>query len=131
MSYLFATPPTIPSDANFVAVQTSRAVVVPKLLVVQLTSTVTPVATVSSAGRIQTFTSALAAQNTFTFVVTNPCVAADSVVFVSVTDYSGTALTGVVTAYVDNVVEGQFSMVIGNGSAAVLNGTVTVAYMIL
>ena len=131
MSSFFATPPTIPSDANFVAVQTSRAVVVPKDLIVQQTSTVTPVATVTSAGRIQTFTSSLAAQNAFTFVVTNPCVAADSVILVSITDYSGTALTGVVTAYVDNVVSGQFSMVIGNGSAAVLNGTVTVAYMIL
>jgi hypothetical protein len=99
----------------------------------QLSSLTTTVATTTPAGEITPFASvSTAAGGAETgFNVTNPFVTADSVVLANITDYSGAVGTaGIPQVVVDNIVAGQFQLVICNGGSAALAGTVKIGYTI-
>lgn len=99
----------------------------------QLTSLTTAVATTTPAGEIGVFgtvtTGAGLAEAGFN--VTNPFVTADSIVLANVTDYSGTVgAAGLPQVVVDNIVAGQFQLVVCNGGVNALNGTIRIGYTI-
>lgn len=99
----------------------------------QVTSLTTTVATTTPAGEITAFgtlTTGIGLAEAG-FNVTNPFVTADSIVIANVTDYSGTVGTnGLPQVIVDNITAGQFQLVICNGGANALNGTVRIGYTI-
>lgn len=65
------------------------------------------------------------------FTVTNPFVTADSVVLANITDYSGSIGTaGLPQVIVDDIAAGSFKLVIVNGGANALNGTLKIGYAI-
>lgn len=99
----------------------------------QATSLTTTVATTTPAGEITPFstltTGAGLAETGFT--VTNSLVTADSVVLANITDYSaahGTA--GLPQVIVDDIAAGSFKLIIVNGGANALAGTVKIGYTI-
>jgi hypothetical protein len=99
----------------------------------QATSLLTTVATTTPAGEITAFgtiaTGAGLAETGFS--VTNPFVTVDSVILANVTDYSaahGTA--GLPQVIVDDIAAGSFKLIIVNGGANVLNGTIKIGYTI-
>lgn len=99
----------------------------------QLTSLTTTVATTTPAGEIGVFgtvtTGAGLAEAGFN--VTNPFVTVDSIVLANVTDYSGTVgAAGLPQVVVDNIVAGQFQLVVCNGGVNALNGTIRIGYTI-
>jgi hypothetical protein len=99
----------------------------------QATSLLTTVATTTPAGEITAFgTIATAAGGAETgFSVTNPFVTVDSIVLANVTDYSAAHGTnGLPQVIVDDIAAGSFKLIIVNGGANALNGTVKIGYTI-
>jgi hypothetical protein len=94
--------------------------------VTQGTSTSTAVTANGSSGLITCFTSVQAALTTVTFTVNNTATDADSVVLLTVTNYSGTYVTnGIPVVYVSNCVAGtSFDIKIVNAHATVALGGV-------
>jgi hypothetical protein len=100
----------------------------------QATSLATTVATTTPAGEITPFsaltTGAGLAEGTG-FTVTNAFVTADSVVLANVTDYSvAHGTNGLPQVIVDDVAAGSFKLIIVNGGANALNGTIKIGYSI-
>ncbi len=123
-------PPTIPSDANLSSLQFNK-VDVTKGTVTQATSTTTGVTVNAAAGVITMVASTLAANATEAFIVTNSSCSASSVVLVNSLLYTGTDSTAVITVNVVDIAEGVFSVQVGNGSAAALDGVLTVGFLIV
>jgi hypothetical protein len=123
-------PPTIPSDANLSSLQFNK-VDVTKGTVTQATSTTTGVTVNAAAGVITMVTSTLAANATEAFIVTNSSCSASSVVLVNSLLYTGTDSTAVMTVNVVDIAEGVFSVQVGNGSAAPLDGVLSVGFLIV
>jgi hypothetical protein len=99
----------------------------------QATSLSTSVATTTPAGEITPFSAlttgiGLAEAG---FTVTNSYVTADSVILANITDYSGTiGSAGLPQVIVDDVVAGSFRLIIVNGGANALNGTLKIGYAV-
>ena len=125
-----AVPPTIPSDSNHTSIHMNKTKIT-KGTVTQLTSTTTGVTVNAAAGVITMFTSVLAADATETFIVTNSSCSATSVVLVNHLSYTGTDATAVITVNVIDIAEGVFSVQVGNGSAAILDGILTIGFLIV
>ena len=122
--------PLIPFDANLTSLQFSKTEVT-KGTVTQATSTTTGVTVNAAAGVITMVASTLAANATEAFIVTNSSCSASSVVLVNSLLYTGTDSTAVMTVNVVDIAEGVFSVQVGNGSAAPLDGIITVGFLIV
>jgi NADPH:quinone reductase-like Zn-dependent oxidoreductase len=103
----------------------------PHSVITQTTSQTADVIIDGSSGVIGTFASTLAAQSSIAFTVSNENVAADSVVLVSISDYSGEHSTnGIPAVAVKSVVEGGFDVVLTNTHGAnALDGTLKIAFL--
>ena len=123
-------PPLIPSDANVTGFQVVKPKVV-KSVVTQADTTTTGVELNAAAGVITMVTSTQAADASISVIVTNSYCAVDSVVLVSVAGYDGTVTTSCITLGVETVASGAFTLNIGNGSAAVLDGILKVSFLIV
>jgi hypothetical protein len=99
----------------------------------QATSLTTTVATTTPAGEITPFsavTTGIGLAETG-FTVNNPFVTADSVVLANVTDYSvAHGTNGLPQVIVDDIAAGSFKLIIVNGGANALNGTIKIGYSI-
>ena len=121
-------PPLIRSDANLSAVRASRPLVT-KGTVTQITNATTAVTLNAAAGVITTVELSTVANGDSSFLVNNSHVAANSVVLVSVLDYTGTGLP-IVT--VDGAVSGGFTVTVANGSAtAALNAVMKISFLVI
>jgi hypothetical protein len=97
------------------------------------TGTITSGVTVdAAAGRITTVALTTAANTVEApFTVTNSYVAADSVVIATISGYSGSTITNdLPQVYIDDVAAGSFKVIVGNGGAGTLDGTVTISFVI-
>jgi hypothetical protein len=85
-----------------------------------ITQTGTNAVTVNTgAGVVTTSSQAINAGTTYVVTINNSNVKADSVVVANVMDLSGALVAGAsITAYVEDVVNGQFKVVISNGGSA-------------
>lgn len=101
--------------------------------VTQATSSTTAVTVSGSAGVITTFASTLAAVSSESFTVNNTAVSVDSVVVVSIVDYSGAYGTnGFPYVAVSSVADGSFDVNIINSHATVaLAGTLEISYIVV
>ena len=73
----------------------------------------------TAAGVVTTSSQAINAGATYVVTINNSIVKADSVVVANVMDLSGALVAGAsITAYVEDVVAGQFKVVISNGGSA-------------
>lgn len=101
--------------------------------VTQGTSATTAVTVAGSAGVITTFASTLAAVSSESFTVNNTAVSADSVVVVSIVDYSGTYGTnGLPSVAVSSVAAGSFAVnIINSHATAPLAGTLEISYIVV
>lgn len=102
--------------------------------VAQATNITTAVTLNRRKGVITTQAASAAASASHTFTVNNTLTTVNSVILVSITDYSGTIGTnGIPEVIVDNKVAGtSFDIIISNTDAAdALNGTLTIAYEII
>ena len=129
-SLLVPPPPLINSDAILTSLVASRPKIT-KSTVTQLTSTTTAVTINASAGVVTTISSTLAADATETFVVNNSYCGADSVILVNHLSYTGTDSTAVITVNVVDIGSDVFSIQVGNGSGAVLDGSLTIGFLIV
>lgn len=111
----------------------SGGIVLPHSSVTQLTSATTGVETEGSSGVITTFASTLASELSSSFTVSNESVTADSVVLVSIVDYSGVyATNGLPIVSVNSVVQGGFDVVLINAhGTAPLAGTVSISFLVV
>lgn len=125
-----AIPPLILSDTKHTAVQANKTEVT-KGTVTQITSTSTGVTVNASAGVITCVASTLAADAAEAFLVTNSNVSATSVVLANVVMYTGTQATAVISVFVNFTAEGMFNVVVSNGSGAVLDGVVSVGFVVI
>ena len=100
--------------------------------VTQGTSTSTAVTANGSSGLITCFTSVQATLTTVTFTVNNTAVDADSVVLVSIANYSGTYVTnGIPIVLVNNCVAGtSFDIKIVNAGANALGGILKIGFQL-
>ncbi len=101
--------------------------------VTQLVSTTEGVTLNADSGKITCFASTLASGiATEDFVLTNDKILADSIVLVSVVDYSSANQgTGTVTVASKSVSAGSCTISVGNTSSAALDGQVNVGFTIL
>jgi hypothetical protein len=105
----------------------------PHSIITQTTSQTADVIVDGSSGVISTFASAVVAEASITFTVSNENVAADSVVLVSIVDYSGVFSTnGIPVVAVKSVVEGGFDVVLTNAHGVnALDGTLKIAFLVV
>jgi hypothetical protein len=98
--------------------------------VTQATSTATAVTANGSSGLITCFTSVLAGAASVTFTVNNTATDADSVVLVSICNYS--AAVGIPTVRVNNCVAGtSFDIIVTNAHASVaLAGVLKIGFLL-
>lgn len=134
MSQTTPVPPLIPGDAYFSDVQTDQPIVT-KSSVTQLTSITTPVTINAAAGTIVTVSSTLAVGATASFSVVNSfCASATSgyntLVLATVNGYSGSTGVPVVASCVPSAT--GFTVTIANVglTGSVLNGTVTIGFLV-
>jgi len=126
--------PLIPSDANLSSLFLTKRANINKGTVTQLVGLNEPVTVNASAGVITMFQGVLASDASIAFTVTNSYCSADSVVLVNVVKYNGPAVTtAVITAFVTARTEGTFTVMVGNGSGAVLDNTegLEIAFLIV
>jgi hypothetical protein len=105
----------------------------PHSVITQTVSQTADVIVDGSSGVISTFASAVVAEASITFTVSNENVAADSVVLVSIVDYSGVFSTnGIPVVAVQSVVEGGFDVVLTNAHGVnALDGTLKIAFLVV
>lgn len=123
-------PPLIPTDSKFTSIQANKTKVT-KGTVTQLLTTSTGVTLNADAGVITCVASTLASNAAEAFLVTNANVSATSVVIANVVMYTGTQATAAISVFVNFTGEGSFNVVVANGSGAVLDGIVTVGFMVV
>lgn len=111
----------------------AKYVTLTKGSVTQATSITTGVTLNSPSGTITTVALTTAANTAEApFTVTNSYVKADSVIVANVIAYGGsTVINDLPMIYIDKVVAGSFKVIVGNGGAGTLDGTVTIAFAIL
>ena|SRR6266478_1121997 len=98
--------------------------------VTQATSTTTAVTANGDSGIITTFTETIAATTSLTFTVNNTGINADSIVLVSICDYSGTWVTnGIPVVAVNNRIQGtSFDIKLTNAGANALSGVLKIGF---
>ena len=110
----------------------AKYVTLSKSTVTQATSIVTGVTINSPSGVITTValtTAANAAELPFT--VSNSYVKADSIVLANIVDYDPTTATNdLPLVYIDDIANGSFKVVVGNGGSGVLDAAVKIAFAI-
>jgi len=100
----------------------------------QGTSITTAVSCAGNSGIINTVSTTLAAGSSATFTVSNPNVAASSVVLTNIVGYTGNA--GCPLVRVNSVTAGSYSMTLTNmfdasTSGSALNGVVRIGYIVM
>ena len=96
--------------------------------VTQITSVNTGVTINATVGKITTVSLTIPKWDKQTFTVTNDRVLADSIVLMTIEEYSGSNFFNV---YVNNIVAGAFDVVLANSSNGTLDATATFAFKIL
>lgn len=119
-------PPLLASDKKFTSVQLNK-IDVTKATVTQLVSSVTPVTINTSAGVITSISMTINNEDINIFTVNNSHVSATSVILATVMDYSDI----LITPYINNIREGAFDMVVGNGNDGIFTGVITIGFMVV
>jgi hypothetical protein len=96
--------------------------------VTQITSDSEPVTLNAPAGKITTFSLALAADAQTTFTVTNSYCAATNIVLANIADYGG---AGFCSVNVDNIGAGSFDLIVANTTATTLDAVAIIGFMIV
>lgn len=109
------------------------SIVLPHSTSTQITDATADVALDGGSGVITTVASTLAAEASITFTVSNASVEADSVVLVSIVDYSGVYSTnGIPIVAVKSIVQGGFDIVLINAHGVnPLNGTLAISFLVV
>lgn len=122
-------PPLIPSSMITSAFQTTRPKVINNSVTQTGTST-TAVTVNSASGSIITVSLTTAVDTTESFVVNNSYVSTGNVIMLTVTGYTGTqGLPAVV--HVSDQAEGNFTLNVSNVGTAILDGAVTVSFLVV
>lgn len=121
-------PPTIPSDVHHSSMQLSKRLKFTVNSVTQETSAVTPVSVEGSSFSVTTFALTNAADALVSFDVNNSYLSSGVNVQVSVVGYTGT--TGVPMVYLSDLDTGVVTVNLVNVGTAVLNGTVTLHFLV-
>jgi hypothetical protein len=111
----------------------AKYVTLTKSTVTQGTSITTGVTINSPSGVITTValtTAANAAEAPFT--VSNTYVKSDSIVLANIVDYDPTTSTNdLPLVYIDDIANGSFKVIVGNGGSGVLDAAVKIAFVVL